>query len=227
MRGTWISHVPVYTGFHHFCGDYLPSMSYRALAIHWYLSCEAQQCTACVSWQRYQWIMQESTLRTASEVQCLLTLQLVNWTCGCAWLSLFKWICPKWNRGGNIYLFFTFSPSLCCVISQCVFLSLKQNKHKHTKNYPRPPLSPAPFFALLSLFAQPFPPPLLSNCSYGLQLLGNSWLNKRGMQLTNYKSSKWKVVSRVPAVTTKALSTACSKWSLDVVPYVYVQYMHA
>lgn len=155
MRGTWISHVPVYTGFHHFCGDYLPSMSYRALAIHWYLSCEAQQCTACVSWQLYQWIMQESTLRIASEVQCLLTLQLVNWTCGCAWLSLLKWICPKWNRGGNIYLFFTFSPSLCCVISQCVFLSLKQNKHKHTKNYPRPPLSPAPFFALLSLFAAP------------------------------------------------------------------------
>lgn len=157
MRATWIPQVSVYTRFHHFCEEYWPSVSCHALATHWYLPCEGQHCTLRVSWQRYRWIMQESTLRTASEVLCLLTLLLVNWTCGCAWLSLFKWICRKWNWVAiftsfllslHLYELCDFSlslslPSVCSPLCTCFFCSsLWQN----TLNYPWPPASPTPLF---------------------------------------------------------------------------------
>ena len=198
MRATWIPQVSVYTRFHHFCEEYWPSVSCHALATHWYLPCEGQHCTLRVSWQRYQWIMQESTLRTASEVLCLLTLLLVNWTCGCAWLSLFKWICRKWNWVAiftsfllslHLYELCDFSPSLslpfCLFTSLYMFLSL----FSLTKPTKLPPTSSITHTSLLlssHFWPSPcFPFTPLLYCSPGLQLLGNSWLSMRGMQLTN------------------------------------------
>lgn len=104
----------------------------------------------------------------------------------------------KMELGGNIYLLSTFSPSLWAVwflslslpsfrlfTSLYMFLLLF-SLTKHTKL----PLTSSITHTSLLLSSHFWPSPCfpftpLLYCSPGLQLLGNSWLSMRGMQLTN------------------------------------------
>lgn len=190
--------VVVYTGFHHFVKIICPVCFFYGLAMQWYLSCEGQQCTVGVSWQRYRWIMRESTLRTASQVQYLLTLagKLDMWLCMTEPVQVNL---SNMEFVGSICFLLLSAPSVCAVW----FLSLSPSvppflhspprvavfhSRKISTNSELPPTSTVTCtsFTLLSLFSRTF---FFFSTSLsllpGLQLLGNSWLSMRGMQLTN------------------------------------------